>query len=171
VFRGGHTDFVKAVLCARVPVKYSGDGNSEYGSGGSGGGGGGGGGSGGGGGGAYTDLLVSGGADARIVVWRLASGEKLFALTGHARGVLDLALDPFSPALTAAGRAYDDDDDNDDGEGNDGDGGDGGDGVGGGGGQVEEEGDGKLRTREGNVPLPPWPLTPARSRQNRQSCQ
>ncbi|KAF2229912.1 WD40 repeat-like protein [Viridothelium virens] len=41
-------------------------------------------------------LLVSGGADAQIIVWDVISGAKLHTLKGHARGVLDLAVDPLS---------------------------------------------------------------------------
>ncbi|GME27830.1 WD repeat containing protein [Neofusicoccum parvum] len=42
------------------------------------------------------DLLVSGGADAAVCVWDVASGALLHKLAGHARGVLALALDPAS---------------------------------------------------------------------------
>ncbi|KAI4100830.1 MAG: hypothetical protein L6R37_005229 [Teloschistes peruensis] len=41
-----------------------------------------------------TDLLVSGAADASIIVWDLQSAERLHVLKGHSRGILDLALDP-----------------------------------------------------------------------------
>ena len=41
-------------------------------------------------------LLISGGADAQIIVWDVESGVKLHALKSHARGVLDLTLDPLS---------------------------------------------------------------------------
>ncbi|KAL9094154.1 MAG: hypothetical protein Q9165_003569 [Trypethelium subeluteriae] len=41
-------------------------------------------------------LLVSGGADAQIIVWDVTSGAKLHTLKGHTRGVLDLAIDPLS---------------------------------------------------------------------------
>ncbi|KAL3481901.1 WD40-repeat-containing domain protein [Aspergillus californicus] len=40
------------------------------------------------------DLLISGGADAQILVFDIASGQRLHVLKGHARGVQDLALDP-----------------------------------------------------------------------------
>ncbi|KAJ4289556.1 hypothetical protein N0V90_010885 [Kalmusia sp. IMI 367209] len=40
------------------------------------------------------ELLVSGSADATIILWDVASGEKLHTLKGHTRGVLALALDP-----------------------------------------------------------------------------
>lgn len=43
---------------------------------------------------ADRNLLISGGADAAIIVWDLADGRKLHTLKGHARGVLDLAVDP-----------------------------------------------------------------------------
>ncbi|KAI9716901.1 MAG: hypothetical protein M1812_005050 [Candelaria pacifica] len=40
------------------------------------------------------ELLVSGGADATIIVWDTASSEKLYTLKGHARGIQDLVVDP-----------------------------------------------------------------------------
>ncbi|KAF2688739.1 WD domain-containing protein [Lentithecium fluviatile CBS 122367] len=40
------------------------------------------------------EILVSGSADATIIVWDVASGERLHTLKGHARGILALALDP-----------------------------------------------------------------------------
>lgn len=42
------------------------------------------------------DLLLSGGADAVIIVWDVESGAQLYKLKGHTRGVLALALDPAS---------------------------------------------------------------------------
>ncbi|KAK6341033.1 hypothetical protein TWF696_009343 [Orbilia brochopaga] len=48
----------------------------------------------------YTDLipgkplLISGGADAAIIVWNPATGEKLQTLKSHPRGVQALAIDP-----------------------------------------------------------------------------
>ncbi|KAK5201077.1 hypothetical protein LTR16_003926 [Cryomyces antarcticus] len=42
------------------------------------------------------DLLISGGADAVIMVWDVDTGRKLHTLKGHTRGVQDLALDPLS---------------------------------------------------------------------------
>ncbi|EON61710.1 hypothetical protein W97_00926 [Coniosporium apollinis CBS 100218] len=62
-FTGGHTDFVKALLCLRLGGR---------------------------------DILVSGGADGAIVVWDARSGEKLYRLMGHVRGILSLAVDPAS---------------------------------------------------------------------------
>lgn len=41
-----------------------------------------------------TELVVSGGADASVIVWNLEYAEKLHVLKGHSRGILDLALDP-----------------------------------------------------------------------------
>ncbi|KAL8712810.1 MAG: hypothetical protein Q9220_003018 [cf. Caloplaca sp. 1 TL-2023] len=41
-----------------------------------------------------TDVIVSGGADACIIVWNIGTGQKLHVLKGHARGILDLAIDP-----------------------------------------------------------------------------
>ena len=43
-----------------------------------------------------TPVLLSGSADATIIVWDVSSGRKLHTLKGHARGVLDLAIDPAS---------------------------------------------------------------------------
>ncbi|KAF2118930.1 WD repeat protein [Lophiotrema nucula] len=40
------------------------------------------------------ELLVSGSADATIIIWDIASGSKLHTLKGHSRGILALALDP-----------------------------------------------------------------------------
>ncbi|KAL8742444.1 MAG: hypothetical protein Q9190_005067 [Brigantiaea leucoxantha] len=45
---------------------------------------------------ASTSLLFSGSADSNIVIWSIDSGHKLHVLTGHSRGILALALDPFS---------------------------------------------------------------------------
>ncbi|KAL8699718.1 MAG: hypothetical protein Q9201_005844 [Fulgogasparrea decipioides] len=43
---------------------------------------------------AATDVIVSGAADASIIVWNMDSGECLHVLKGHTRGVLDIAVDP-----------------------------------------------------------------------------
>jgi|TARA_R110002003_G_scaffold141_27_gene13083 WD40 repeat protein len=40
------------------------------------------------------EILVSASADASIIVWDIASGDKLHTLKGHTRGILALALDP-----------------------------------------------------------------------------
>ncbi|KAF2182713.1 WD domain-containing protein [Zopfia rhizophila CBS 207.26] len=40
------------------------------------------------------EILVSGSADASIIVWDASTGEKLHTLKGHTRGVLTLAIDP-----------------------------------------------------------------------------
>ncbi|KAF2261679.1 WD40 repeat-like protein [Lojkania enalia] len=40
------------------------------------------------------EVLVSGSADASLIVWDIATGEKLHTLKGHTRGILALALDP-----------------------------------------------------------------------------
>ncbi|KAK4982289.1 hypothetical protein LTR66_009354 [Elasticomyces elasticus] len=45
---------------------------------------------------AGKELLISGGADAVIIVWEIATGMKLHTLKGHARGIQDLAVDPLS---------------------------------------------------------------------------
>ena len=58
-----------------------------------------------------TGILLSGGADACIIIWDAATGDKLFTLTGHVRGILCLAVDPttYPPSNTASS----DDDDGD----------------------------------------------------------
>lgn len=40
------------------------------------------------------EVLVSGSADATLIVWDAATGEKLHTLKGHTRGILALAIDP-----------------------------------------------------------------------------
>ncbi|KAF2223203.1 WD40-repeat-containing domain protein [Elsinoe ampelina] len=42
-------------------------------------------------------VLITGSADAKIIVWQVETGKRLHTLTGHVRGVLDLAIDPTSP--------------------------------------------------------------------------
>ena len=42
------------------------------------------------------DLLITGGADAQILVFDIASGQRLHVLKGHAKGLQDLAIDPAS---------------------------------------------------------------------------
>ncbi|PYH39732.1 WD40 repeat domain-containing protein [Aspergillus neoniger CBS 115656] len=42
------------------------------------------------------DVLVSGGADAQIIVFDIATGQRLAVMKGHAKGIQDLALDPVS---------------------------------------------------------------------------
>lgn len=81
MYRNGHTDFVKAVLTTRLPSPTG------------------------------TDVLISSGADARIIIWAISSGEKLHVLrasTSTSGGVLALALLPPPSYLDAA-----DDEDND----------------------------------------------------------
>lgn len=42
-----------------------------------------------------THVLISGSADASIILWNIETGEKLHTLKGgHTRGILDLAVDP-----------------------------------------------------------------------------
>ncbi|KAL8773950.1 MAG: hypothetical protein Q9209_001380 [Squamulea sp. 1 TL-2023] len=41
-----------------------------------------------------TDVIVSGAADASIIVWNMDTAERLHVLKGHTRGILDLAVDP-----------------------------------------------------------------------------
>jgi len=45
-------------------------------------------------------FLISGSVDATIIVWRASTGEPLYTLKGHTRGVLDLAIDPMSSLLS-----------------------------------------------------------------------
>ncbi|KAF2710819.1 WD40 repeat-like protein [Pleomassaria siparia CBS 279.74] len=40
------------------------------------------------------EILVSGSADATIIVWDAATGQKIHTLKGHTRGILTLAIDP-----------------------------------------------------------------------------
>lgn len=42
------------------------------------------------------DVLISGGADAQILVFDIATGKRMSVLKGHAKGIQDLALDPIS---------------------------------------------------------------------------
>lgn len=53
------------------------------------------------------DLLISGGADAQVLIYNIASKERLETFKGHARGIQDLALDPESedsqPIVFSAG--------------------------------------------------------------------
>ncbi|KAL4888760.1 quinon protein alcohol dehydrogenase-like superfamily [Aspergillus ambiguus] len=42
------------------------------------------------------DVLVSGGADAQILVFDIASGQRLAVMKGHIKGIQDLILDPVS---------------------------------------------------------------------------
>lgn len=46
-----------------------------------------------------AEVLISGGADGRIIVWDIQTGNKIHVVKAHLRGVLDLALLPvhFSP--------------------------------------------------------------------------
>lgn len=39
-------------------------------------------------------VLISGGADAQIIIFNVESGERLFVLKGHTRAIQDLAIDP-----------------------------------------------------------------------------
>lgn len=43
-----------------------------------------------------TPLLISGGADATIIVWNLHTGKALHKLTGHTKALQHLAIDPLS---------------------------------------------------------------------------
>ncbi|KAI9725512.1 MAG: hypothetical protein M1828_003183 [Chrysothrix sp. TS-e1954] len=67
----GHSDFVKCLLVTRLP-SVSGAEAGEAG----------------------EEVLVSGGADGKVIVWRLPGGEKLHVVRAHERGVFTLALDP-----------------------------------------------------------------------------
>lgn len=42
------------------------------------------------------DLLITGGADAQILVFDIASGQRVHTLKGHTKGIQDLAIDPLS---------------------------------------------------------------------------
>ena len=47
----------------------------------------------------HKDVVISGAADASIIVWDMRSGEKIHVLKGHTRGILDLAIDPITQDL------------------------------------------------------------------------
>ena len=48
-----------------------------------------------------TDILISGSADASIILWNIGTGEKLHTLKGgHTRGIWDLAIDPVTYPLS-----------------------------------------------------------------------
>ena len=50
------------------------------------------------------DVLISGSADASIILWNIGTGEKLHTLKGgHTRGILDLAIDPLTYPLSPLG--------------------------------------------------------------------
>lgn len=49
-----------------------------------------------------AEVIVSGAADASIIVWSMETAEILHVLKGHTRGVLDLALDPSTSDLSNA---------------------------------------------------------------------
>lgn len=69
IYNNGHTDFVKALVTARLPSSST----------------------------SQTSVLVSSGADARIIIWAIASGEKLHVLRPNANpggAVLALAISP-----------------------------------------------------------------------------
>ena len=42
------------------------------------------------------DLLISGGADAKVLVFNIGTGQKLQTLSGHVKGIQDLTIDPLS---------------------------------------------------------------------------
>lgn len=42
------------------------------------------------------DLLLTGGADAQILVFDIASGQRVHTLKGHTKGIQDLVIDPLS---------------------------------------------------------------------------
>lgn len=49
------------------------------------------------------DVLISGGADAKIIVFSIETGERLHVLKGHLRGIQDLRIDPFSVEQDSSG--------------------------------------------------------------------
>ena len=53
---------------------------------------------------AGTEVVISGAADASIIVWNLHSAEKIHVLKGHTRGILDLAIDPSTYVIEEAGK-------------------------------------------------------------------
>ena len=50
-----------------------------------------------------ADVLISGSADASIILWDVETGEKLHVFRGHTRGILDLAVDPATISSPVAG--------------------------------------------------------------------
>ncbi|KAI1932963.1 hypothetical protein LOZ58_006842 [Ophidiomyces ophidiicola] len=48
-------------------------------------------------------LLVSGGADAKIIIWDLHNGAQLHVLQCHSRGIQSLAIDPITHDIFSAG--------------------------------------------------------------------
>lgn len=69
IYNDGHTDFVKALVTARLPSSST----------------------------SQTSVLVSSGADARIIIWAIITGEKLHVLRPNANpggAVLGLAIPP-----------------------------------------------------------------------------
>ncbi|KAL2828402.1 WD40-repeat-containing domain protein [Aspergillus cavernicola] len=50
------------------------------------------------------DLLISGGADAQILVFDIVSGKRMHVLKGHAKGIQDLAIDPATLDLDSSER-------------------------------------------------------------------
>lgn len=71
----GHSDFVKCIACLKIASGAAGG---------------------------TTDVLVSGGQDAAVIVWDMSTGNKLHILRGHTMGVLDLAIEPPDPAANAS---------------------------------------------------------------------
>ena len=56
-----------------------------------------------------TDILFSGGADACIIIWNASTGDRLFTLKGHVRGILALAVDPTSLSPSSSPSSPDND--------------------------------------------------------------
>ena len=51
--------------------------------------------------------LISGSADATIIIWSILSGQKIHVLKGHVRGVLSLIIDPFLSTFGGHGSSPD----------------------------------------------------------------
>lgn len=51
---------------------------------------------------AGQDVLISGGADAKVIVYSIASGERLHVFKDHLRGIQDLRVDVFSQEHTSS---------------------------------------------------------------------
>jgi WD40 repeat protein len=76
VFRG-HTDFVKAILCAHIVKRNQKGLNVSFPS-------------------PEDMILISASSDGSIVIWDASTGAKVHTLKSHARGVETLAIDPIA---------------------------------------------------------------------------
>lgn len=85
----GHKDFVKAVVCVRLGLDEGGEGTEGKDE----------------GGGGRGEVLVSGGADAELIVWDMATGARRRVIKQDTRGIQALAIDPASASASATSPA------------------------------------------------------------------